>query len=115
MLKGIGGSPGVVGGVAYRVESVLRTREPQELESSAMVPAEMERFDRAVADSASELEAFVAKVTQELGASAADIFQSHLQILNDPGLLSKVHQLIETRHLNALSALQMVMQDFATQ
>ncbi|ODU01074.1 MAG: phosphoenolpyruvate--protein phosphotransferase [Planctomycetes bacterium SCN 63-9] len=115
MFKGIGVSPGVVVGIAYRVESVLSVGEPQELESSSLVPAEMERFDRAVADSSSELEAFVAKVTQELGSSAGDIFQSHLQILNDPGLISKVHHLIETRHLNALSALQLVMQDFATQ
>jgi len=115
MRKGIGVSPGVVVGVAYRVESVLNVGEPQELEGAGLVPAEIERFDRALSDSASELEAFVTKVEQELGASAADIFQSHLQILNDPGLQSKVHHLIETRRLNALSALQSVMQDFATQ
>ena len=39
----------------------------------------------AVSDSAAELETFVQKVAQELGTSAADIFKSHLQIVNDPG------------------------------
>jgi phosphoenolpyruvate-protein phosphotransferase len=115
MHKGIGVSPGVVVGVAHRVESVLGSITQESLESPAQVPGEVERFDRAVVDSAAELEAFVQKVSHELGDSAADIFKGHLQIVNDPALLSRVHDLIETKHLTALSALQAVMHGYAAQ
>ena len=105
MHKGIGVSPGVVVGVAYRVESVLGSSEPKTLESPAEVPAEIAHFDRAVEEAAAELESLVQRVAQELGPSAAEIFQTHLQILNDPVLLSKVHSHIEQQSLTALSAL----------
>src|SRR5262245_13591672 len=115
MRKGIGVSPGVVVGVAHRVESVLGGLEQQALDSPSEIPGEIERIDRAVADSAAELEAFVQKVSQELGDSTAAIFKSHLQFVNDPALLSKVHDLIETKQLTALSALQAVMHGYAAQ
>ena len=115
MRKGIGVSPGVVVGVAHRVESVLGSIEPQVLDSSSRIPAEIELFDRAVADSSVELEAFVQKVAQELGDNAAEIFKGHLQIVNDPALLSKVHDLIENKHWTALSSLQAVMHSYAAQ
>lgn len=84
MRKGIGVSPGIVVGVAHRVESVLGSIEQQTLDSPSQIPAEIERFDRAVADSAADLEAMVQKVAQELGDSDAGIFKGHLQIVNDP-------------------------------
>jgi phosphotransferase system enzyme I (PtsI) len=113
MHKGIAVSPGVVVGVAYRVDSVFGTGEPQTLPNPSLVPAEIERFDRAVALSASELEGVVTKVAQQLGTAEADIFKSHLQIVNDETLLTKVRSLIETQQLTALSALQLVLQGYA--
>ena len=113
MHKGIAVSPGVVVGVAYRVDSVFGASEPLPLTDPALVPAEIERFDRAVAASAAELEALVAKVQQQLGGAEADIFKSHLQIVNDPAMVAKVHSLISSQHLAALSALQIVFQGYA--
>ena len=69
MRKGIGVSPGVVVGVAHRVESVLGSIEQETLDNPGQVPAEIERFDRAVADSAADLEVIVQKVAEELGDS----------------------------------------------
>ena len=115
MRKGIGVSPGVVVGVAHRVESVLGSIEQETLDNPGLVAAEIERFDRAVAASAAELETVVQKVAEVLGTSEADIFKSHLQIVNDPALLSKVHALIENQQLTALSALQVVMNGYAAQ
>jgi phosphotransferase system enzyme I (PtsI) len=103
----------VVVGTAYRVESVLASSEPKMLESPSQVPAEIAYFDRAVEESAAELESLVQRVAQELGPSAAEIFQTHLQILNDPELLSRVHTQIEKQNLTALSALHVVMQGYA--
>ena len=113
MHKGIAVSPGVVVGVAYRVESVFGSSEPQTLADSKQIPAETERFNQAVLLSTAELEAIVTKVAQQLGSAEADIFKSHLQIVNDQGLLDKVRSLIENQELTALSALQIVLQGYA--
>jgi phosphotransferase system enzyme I (PtsI) len=115
MRKGIGVSPGIVVGVAHRVQSVLGALEQQSLASPRDVPAEIERFDRAVADSVADLETLVQRVAKELGDTEADIFKSHIQILQDPALLARVHHLIEGQQLTALSALQLVMNHYAAQ
>jgi phosphoenolpyruvate-protein phosphotransferase len=115
MRKGIGVSPGVVVGVAHRVESVLGSIDAQSLDGPSQVPAEIERFDNAVTEATAELETVVQRVAAELDNSAADIFKSHLQIVNDPALLAKVHSLIKKEHLTALSALQVVMNSYAAQ
>lgn len=115
MLKGVGVSPGVVVGVAFRVESVLGSGEPQRLDGPAQVPAEIARFDRAVEETTAELETLVRRVALELGAPAADIFKTHLQIVNDPELLRKVHEAIRERLLTAFSAIQAVMNAYAAQ
>ncbi len=113
MHKGIAVSPGVVVGIAYRVDSVFHSSEPQTLAEPGLVPVEIGRFDHAVRASAIELEAIVTKVAQQLGAAEAEIFKSHLQIVKDEALLAKVRALIETQHLTALSALQVVLQGYA--
>lgn len=106
-------SPGVVVGVAYRVDSVFGTTEPEPLVDPSLVPLEVARIDRAIALSSAELEAIVAKVAQQLGPAEADIFRSHLQIVNDQELQAKIVDKIESQHFTALSALQLVLQDYA--
>ena len=113
MHKGIAVSPGVVVGVAYRVDSIFGSDEPQVLADSALIPVEIERFNRAVAKAAFDLEATVLKVAQQLGSAEADIFKSHLQIVNDQDLQTKVRAQIETQHLTALSSLQVVLHGYA--
>ncbi len=113
MHKGVAVSPGVVVGVAYRVDSVFGPTEPQTLADPSEVPDEIERFDRAVATSAAELESIVLKVGEQLGPAEAEIFKSHLQIVNDEGMLAKVRHLIESQNLTALSAVQAVLQGYA--
>src|SRR3982751_533358 len=70
MHKGVAVSPGVVVGVAHRVDSVF-------------------------------------------GSAEADIFKTHLQIVNDEAMLAKVRLLIESQRLTALSAVQEVLQGYA--
>jgi phosphotransferase system enzyme I (PtsI) len=113
MNKGVAVSPGVVVGVAYRVDSVFGSADHQTLDGPESVAPEIERFDRAVATSAAELESMVLKVAEQLGATEAEIFKSHLQIVNDESMLAKVRGLIESQHLTALSAIQVVLQGYA--
>ena len=113
MHKGIAVSPGVVVGIAFRVDSVFGSGEPQPLASPGLVPAGIERFDRAIATSAAELEAIVLKVAQQLGPAEAEIFKTHLQIVNDRAMHERVRAMIESKTLTALSALQIVLQGYA--
>lgn len=115
MRKGIGVSPGVVVGVAHRVESVFGEFEQQTLESPSLVPAEVERFELALAEAASTYEGYVHRVAEEVGDSVSEIFKSHLQIVKDPSLRSKVRSLIANERLTALSALHAVMNSYAGQ
>ncbi len=112
MFKGIAVSPGVVVGVAYRVDSVFAPTEKQTLADPSLVDDEIAKFDHAVAVTSVELETFVQKIAQQLGQAEAEIFKSHLQIVNDQSLLSRVHELIRTHQNTAISALQIVMQGF---
>ena len=113
MHKGVAVSPGVVVGVAHRVDSVFGAAEPQTLTDPGLVSFEIERFDVAVATSAAELEAIVLKVAEQLGPAEADIFKTHLQIVNDESMLAKVRGLIDSQRLTALSAVQVVLQGYA--
>jgi phosphotransferase system enzyme I (PtsI) len=113
MHKGIAVSPGVIVGVAYRVDPVFGAAEPLTLADASLIDVEIERFDRAVAIAAHELEGLVQKVAEQLGHSESEIFKSHTQIVNDRVLLAKVRDLIRTQQLTALSALQAVLQDYA--
>jgi len=113
MHKGVAVSPGVVVGVAYRVDPVFGVSEPQTLGDRGLIPAEIERFERAVVTSAAELEAIVHKVAEQLGPAEADIFKTHLQIVNDESMLAKVRALIEAQAVTALSAVQVVLQGYA--
>jgi len=113
MHKGVAVSPGVVVGVAYRVESVFGSGEPVGLADPSLVPIEIDRFDRAVAAASAELEGIVQKVARQLGPSEASIFRTHLAIVSDQSLLAKVRVTVETQGLTALSALQIVLQGYA--
>jgi phosphotransferase system enzyme I (PtsI) len=115
MRKGIGVSPGVVVGVAHVVDSVFGEFEQQTLESPNLIAEEVERFERAMAEAGAWYEAYISAVGQQVGDKQAEIFKSHLQIVNDPSLRSKVRSLIENQRLTALSALQAVMNSYVAQ
>ena len=115
-VRGIGVSPGVVVGVAHRVESVFGSFEA----ADAGEPEPGCGRGRAVRPRRRRgggvlTRGYIHNVAQEVGDSEAEIFKSHLQIVNDPSLRSKVRTLIENQRLTALSALQAVMNGYAAQ
>src|SRR4051794_40134669 len=105
MLKGVPVSPGVVVARAYCVDEVLAQREPHHLDAAAL-SGEVTRFENAVTAASKELEAIVARVTQQLGEDEAAIFRGHRLLLRDPALNIKVKTLILNKKLDARSALQ---------
>lgn len=114
MLKGIAVSPGVVVGVAHCVEASVGGGELQPLPSTRTPKEEIERFERAVAASTHELESIVVKLAAQLGEEEADIFRSHLKIATDPSMTSRVTDLVGGQGVTANSALQLVLQEYAS-
>ncbi|MGG1651156.1 phosphoenolpyruvate--protein phosphotransferase [Paenibacillus sp. NRS-1780] len=74
--------------------------------------AEIARLNAALVESQSELEAIKEKTLQELGEKKAEIFASHLLILNDPELIDPVKAKIRDEQLNADYALNEVASQF---
>ncbi|MDQ0494938.1 phosphoenolpyruvate--protein phosphotransferase [Paenibacillus brasilensis] len=74
--------------------------------------AEIARLDAALAESQTELETIKEKTLKELGEKKAEIFASHLLILNDPELIDPVKAKIRDEQLNADYALDEVATQF---
>src|SRR5205823_5483027 len=111
MRKGVPVSPGVAVARGYCLDEVMARRDPQKIELAA-VSSEVARFDRACAAAAEELDAIVARVSQQVGEEEAAIFRAHRLLLRDPALLGKVKTIILDRHVDARTALQETLDEY---
>lgn len=111
MLKiaGIAASAGVAIAKAFKLEHPDYTVTRREAADPA---AELARLDDALAKSQQELEAIKERTLQELGEKKAEIFESHLLILNDPELLTPVRDKIESTKASAEFALDETASQF---
>lgn len=101
-LKGIAASAGIA------IARVFTLEHPDYSVTERKVTdtdAELKKLDDALAQSQAELEAIKARTLQELGEKKAEIFESHLLILNDPELIEPVKAKIITDKINAEYAL----------
>ncbi|GAA0138199.1 phosphoenolpyruvate--protein phosphotransferase [Paenibacillus sp. YSY-4.3] len=108
-IKGIAASAGVAIAPVFKLEHPDYTVKHQVIEDPA---AENARLDEALSKSQQELEAIKARTLQELGEKKAEIFESHLLILNDPELLTPVRDKINTDKVSAAFALNETAQQF---
>jgi phosphotransferase system enzyme I (PtsI) len=105
MLKGRGASPGIAIGEAL----VLDNQKTEIKKTTINAPdREIKRLTRALEISRDELEAVCVKVSQEIGAKEAAIFEAHLMILQDPEFMDQIRGLIEGEHVNADYAVKAV-------
>ncbi len=111
MKKGVPVSPGVAVARAYCVDEVLAPREPSHLDSAAL-SAEVSRFDKATQAAGQELDAIVARVSQQVGEEEANIFRAHRLLLRDPALIGKVKTAILNRQVDALTALHEALDEY---
>ncbi|GIP01663.1 MULTISPECIES: phosphoenolpyruvate--protein phosphotransferase [Paenibacillus] len=101
-LKGIAASAGIAIARAFTLEHPdYSVTEKQVTDTDA----ELAKLDAALAQSQAELEAIKARTLQELGEKKAEIFESHLLILNDPELIEPVKAKIVSESVNAEYAL----------
>jgi phosphotransferase system enzyme I (PtsI) len=111
--RGVPVSPGVVVARAFCIDDVLARREPQHLDAAA-VNAELIRFDRALQNVGSQLDAIIDRVAKQVGNDEAGIFRAHRILLRDPALVGKVKSSILGKKVDARSALQDALDDYTT-
>lgn len=110
-IEGIAASAGVAIAKAFKLEHPDYTIHRRDASDSA---AELARLDEALAKSQQELEAIKERTLQELGEKKAEIFESHLLILNDPELLTPVRDKITAESVSAEYALNETANEFIT-
>ena len=102
ILHGIAASPGVAVGVAFRL---AQGAGPAFERRSALAPdAEWARYEEAAARAQGELGELADRMSQELGAAQARIFQAHALVLADPDLTAAVRAAILEEGLTAEAA-----------
>jgi phosphoenolpyruvate-protein phosphotransferase (PTS system enzyme I) len=109
MLQGVSASPGVAIGRA-----LLFTDGPLSIPKQTISNTQIEvgRFKRAIQDSKVELEKVRDQALEELGKEKAQIFDSHLLLLEDPELFKQTIKKIEDDKVNVDWAFQQVSDQF---
>ncbi|MEE4576498.1 phosphoenolpyruvate--protein phosphotransferase [Paenibacillus polymyxa] len=110
-ISGIAASAGIAIARAFILE---HPNYAVERRAVGDVEAEIARLDAALAQSQTELESIKEKTLRELGEKKAEIFASHLLILNDPELIDPVKAKIRDEQLNADYALNEVATQFVS-
>ena len=104
LVTSIAASPGVAVGVAFRL---AQGAGPAFERRSALAPdAEWARYEEAAARAQGELGELADRMSQELGAAQARIFQAHALVLADPDLTAAVRAAILEDGLTAEAAAQ---------
>lgn len=106
-LRGTGVSPGIAVGQALVVE-----HEAGPVFRLSLTPdqraAEVARLEQALAASAAQIEAIKERLSREVGAPHAYIFDAHLLMLGDPLLRERALEVVRSESVNAEWALRTV-------
>lgn len=111
-FKGIGVSPGVVSGLVL----ILQGGEeplPEFAIPADDVPREMIRLEAALIETRRQLNDIQQRVLTALGGENAGIFDSHLQVVDDPVFLDEVYRDIREKNRNIEKALTDVAERYA--
>lgn len=108
-ISGIAASAGIAIARAFILEHPDYSVQKQQVDDTK---AELAKLDDALQQSGVELEAIKEKTLQELGEKKAEIFASHILILNDPEFINPVKDLITSESINASFALNEIATQF---
>jgi len=110
ILKGIGVSPGVAIGKAYRVDRDRVSLVYYNLPSPAQIRKEKQRFDAAVDKAEADLKEIKSKIAGEFPEHGF-ILDTHIQMLRDRMLYDETIRLIEEQGINAEWALRQALEN----
>lgn len=109
MIKALGISHGIGFGQAR----VLRFEDKTELEWVTTDPdVEIHRLENAIHIASETLEGIREKTALRMGEEAAQIFEAHLMVLQDPGFVDKIKDMISESNASAEFALDQVSKEF---
>ena len=113
ILKGIAGSKGIAIGkvLIYEKDKILISNN---LINEDQVDSELDRLQKAIADSKRQISAIKEKASKEMGEDKAQIFEAHLMILEDPVILDEIKKLISQSKNNAVYAVNKIIDKYAS-
>jgi len=109
VFHGIGVSPGIAIGRALVIEA-RRPRAKREALEPARVPVEVARLRRALEQTRAQIQEVQTRISNEVGAQYARIFDAHLLILEDRLLAEETVKCIQDQRVNAEFAVQEVLE-----
>ena len=104
IFRGISASPGYVSGRVTIHRAASLDNIPQYTILPEQIKHEQQRFDQAIIHAVRELERVKEHVFAELGETEANIFESHIVLLQDPELVKRVHNHLRTNLVNVEQA-----------
>ncbi|WP_061776093.1 phosphoenolpyruvate--protein phosphotransferase [Levilactobacillus senmaizukei] len=108
-LKGIAASDGLVCGRAYRLVEPDLSFERRQVSN---LDNELKRFHQALEAAVSDVETIKMRATKSLGTDGAQVFSTHITMLQDPDLIAAVERTIREDGVNAESAWANAVADF---
>ncbi len=110
-ITGIAASDGYAHAKVYRLIEPDLTVEKIKVEDPK---AEIERLNRAIAESQTEIERIREIAVESLGEEEAQVFDAHAMILADPEMAEQVEEAINNEGINAEAAYEEVTNNFVT-
>ncbi|AQR79881.1 phosphoenolpyruvate--protein phosphotransferase [Paenibacillus larvae] len=112
-LRGIAAASGYAMGPAFllqetEAEIVRRELSPEEAEM------EVKRFEAEVNQSIAELEELKVQTEEKMGEEHANIFGTHILVLQDEEYIGRVKEMIQSNRINAEAALEDATQEIVT-
>jgi len=111
-LKGVAIAPGYAVGMTCVFDEGGTKDVPRYTISENEVGDEIIRFRDAVKDTRKDLTHTAQQVLEQIGQEEANIFQTHLLMLEDPSFIDEINNLIKTRMLNAETVVMEVTSRF---
>jgi phosphoenolpyruvate-protein phosphotransferase (PTS system enzyme I) len=96
---------------------VIRRNRPSVMKRTvgeSEIPEEINRLERAISETRTQIQAVQDKVVTAMGAKEASIFDAHLLVLEDRTLLDEVVRAIQREKVNAEHAFHSVAERYAT-
>ena len=111
-LRGIGVSPGVVVGPVLLLKSDDAPL-PEYSIAAEDVPREMIRLEAALIETRRQLHEVQRRVGEAMGIESAGIFEAHLQVVDDPGIVDEVYREVRENLRNVEKVLADVAERYA--
>lgn len=111
-LQGQGVSPGVAVGPAMVWRSATLVAPFRAL-AQEQVEAELDRLHHALDTTRAELRSLADTLRRDASAEVAEIFEAHMEMLDDPELIGEVREQIQSQLINAEHALSEAMSRYA--